>query len=60
MGNEISTLPLVYQCALCEWRWAEDQPDTYDTNFTAAVMFIGAGACPACSGPNAVQLLKAS
>jgi hypothetical protein len=60
MGNEISTLPLVYQCAVCEWRWAEDQPDTYDTNFTAAVMFIGAGACPACSGPNAVQLLKAS
>src|SRR5579864_7763483 len=21
MANEISTLHLVYQCALCEWRW---------------------------------------
>jgi hypothetical protein len=60
MGNEISTLPLVYQCALCEWRWTEDQPQTYNTCFDAAVMFTGAGACPACSGDKAVHLQKAS
>ena len=60
MANEICTLPLVYQCALCEWRWTEDQPQTYNTHFDAAVLFTGAGACPACSGPKAVQLAKAS
>jgi hypothetical protein len=59
MGNEICTLPLVYQCALCEWRWTEDQPQTY-THFDVPVVFTGAGACPACSGPKAVELAKAS
>ena len=60
MGNEICTLPLVYQCAMCEWRWTEDQPETYNTKYDASVTFTGAGACPACSGPQAVQLAKAS
>jgi hypothetical protein len=60
MANETSTLPLVYHCAFCEWRWTEDQRETYNTTFDAAVMFVGAGACPACSGPKAVVLQKAS
>jgi hypothetical protein len=60
MANGICTLPLVYQCALCEWRWTEDQPLTYNTHFDAPVMYTGAGACPACSGLKAVGLAKAS
>ena len=59
MANEICTLPLVYQCALCEWRWSEDQPQTFNTNFDAGVLFVGAGACPSCSAARAV-LQKAS
>ena len=56
MANEITTLPLVYQCVLCEWRWTEDQPQTFNTNFEAAVMFVGAGACLSCSAaPAALQ-----
>jgi len=49
MANELSTLPLVYQCALCEWRWIEGQPHTFNTTFNAPVVFMGAGACPSCS-----------
>jgi hypothetical protein len=45
---------------MCEWRWTEDQPETYNTKYDASVIFTGAGACPACSGPKAVQLAKAS
>jgi hypothetical protein len=59
MANEISTLPLVYQCVLCEWRWTEGQPEIYNTNFDAAVMFVGAGACASCSAARAA-LQKAS
>ena len=59
MANEISTLPLVYQCVLCEWRWTEDQPQTFNTNFESVVMFVGAGACPSCSAVPAA-LPKAS
>lgn len=59
MANEISTLPLVYQCVLCEWRWIEGQPQTFNTNFDAVVMFVGAGACPSCSAARAA-LQKAS
>jgi hypothetical protein len=59
MANEICTLPHVYQCALCEWRWSEDQPQTFNTAFDAAVMFVGAGACPSCNAARAA-LQKAS
>jgi hypothetical protein len=60
MANEISTLPLVYQCVLCEWRWTEEQPQQFNTSFDAAVMFVGAGACPSCSAARAMALQKAS
>jgi hypothetical protein len=60
MANDINTLPLVYQCAFCDWRWLEGYPESYSTDFDAAIMFVGAGACPACSGPNAVALKRAS
>jgi hypothetical protein len=59
MANEICTLPLVYQCALYEWRWSEDQPQTFNTDFDAAVMFVGAGACPSCNAAR-TALQKAS
>lgn len=59
MANEICTLPLVYQCALCEWRWSEDQPQTFNTDFDAAVKFVGAGVCPSCNAARAA-LQKAS
>jgi hypothetical protein len=59
MANEICTLPLVYQCALCEWRWSEDQPQTFNTDFDAVVKFVGAGACPSCTAALAA-LQKAS
>ena len=59
MANGICTLPLVYQCALCEWRWSEDQPETFNTDFDAAVRFVGAGACPSCNAARAA-LQKAS
>ena len=60
MANDKNTLPLVYQCACCDWRWTEDQPDTYSTEYDAAIMWVGAGACPVCCGPKAVDLRKAS
>ena len=60
MANELSTLPLVYQCALCEWRWTEGQPQNFNTNFNASVMFMGSGACPSCSGARDLALQKAS
>lgn len=60
MANEISTLPLVYQCALCEWRWSEGQPQIFNTNFNAPIRFVGAGACPSCCAARALALQKAS
>ena len=60
MANELATLPLVYQCALCEWRWTEEQPENFDTNFSAPVMFVGAGACPSCTSARRYALQKAS
>jgi hypothetical protein len=59
MANEMNALPLVYQCVFCDWRWCEDQPEDYSTDYAAAIMFVGAGACPACCGPHAVDLRKA-
>jgi len=60
MANETNALPLVYQCVFCDWRWREDQPENYSTDYDAAIMFVGAGACPACYGPQAVAVRKAS
>jgi len=60
MANEISTLPLVYQCALCEWRWTEGQPQNFDTHFNAPMMFVGSGACPSCNGARRYALQEAS
>ena len=59
MANDICTLPLVYQCALCEWRWSEDEPQTFNTDFDAVVKFVGAGACPSCNAAR-TALQKAS
>jgi hypothetical protein len=59
MANEMNALPLVYQCIFCDWRWQEGQPESYSTEYDAAIMFVGAGACPACCGPHAVDLRKA-
>jgi len=60
MGNETQSLPLVYQCALCDWRWDEEHPETYKTDYDAVTVFVGAGACPACVGATAIGLRKAS
>jgi hypothetical protein len=60
MANETQALPLVYQCVFCDWRWDEENPETYNTEYDAAIVFVGAGACPACVGPMAIQLKKAS
>ena len=60
MANETNALPLVYQCANCDWRWTEDQPENYSTEFDSPTMWVGARACPACYGPTAVDLRKAS
>jgi hypothetical protein len=59
MGNETNALPLVYQCVFCDWRWDEGHPETYSTNLDAGILFVGAGACPACVGPMAAQLTAA-
>ena len=60
MANEMNALPLVYQCVSCDWRWQDGHPFTYITDFNAGILFVGKGACPACAGPQAVDLLKAS
>ena len=60
MANDTNTLPLVYQCVSCDWRWQADYPYTYNTDFDAGILFVGGGACPACAGPNAIDLQKVS
>jgi hypothetical protein len=60
MANETQSLPLVYQCVFCDWRWDEEHPEIYNTEYDAAIVFVGAGACPACVGPMAIKLKKAS
>jgi len=60
MANEKNALPLVYQCANCDWRWTEAQPENYNTQYDSATMWVGAGACPVCVGPTAVDLRMAS
>lgn len=60
MANETNALPLVYQCVNCDWRWSEDEPENYNTEYDAATMWVGAGACPVCYGPMAVDLRRAS
>ena len=60
MANETQSLPLVYQCALCDWRWNEKNSETYNTDYDAVTVLVGAGACPACCGPMVTTLKKAS
>jgi hypothetical protein len=59
MANDTNALPLVYQCVSCDWRWRADHPYAYNTDFDEGTMFVGKGACPACAGPNAIDLRKA-
>ena len=59
MANDTNALPIVYQCVSCDWRWQPDYPYSYNTDFDEGTMFVGKGACPACAGPNAIDLRKA-